>query len=363
MMNNGLLICSGEGKVKNIGDYIQSVAQEQFFDHIDCYVEREDLDTFSSKEKVRVIMNGWFMHNPEKFPPSGWIHPLFVSFHIVPRNAKRMLSPQVLSYLKKYQPIGARDLGTYQLLRDYGIVSYFSGCLTLTLGLKYYSKEKDDKIYFVDPYYELGSGNQHIRLTQIISALWYFIIHFNKIKRIDKSFKYEFGIPLKKISKTFGKNLMLASFYHTYSRIFADDVLFKAEYVTHKVKQNRFKDDGEKMDYARDLIQKYAKAKLVVTSRIHCALPCIGVETPLLFVCSEALEGDKVRSAGRFGGLMELFHVLRWTPNGLKDTSGYGFSMVNKIGIDTVIKNKDDFKKYKVRLIKTVEDFLRETSL
>ena len=361
-MKNGLLICSGTGKTKNIGDYIQSVAQEQFFDHIDCYVEREDLDTFSSKEKVRVIMNGWFMRHPDKFPPSEWINPLFVSFHIVPRNAKRMLTPQVVNYLKKYQPIGARDLGTCQLLRGYGIDSYFSGCLTLTLGLNYHSKEKDDIVYFVDPYYELGVGNQHGKVVRLLSALWFVIKYRGKIGKINKSFKFEFGIPLKCVSKELGKKLMIASFYHSYSTLFSDDVLFNAEYVTHKVKQSRFKDDGEKMDYARDLIKKYAKAKLVVTSRIHCALPCIGVETPVLFVCSEALEGDKVRSAGRFGGLMELFHVLRWTAKGLKDTSSYGFSKANKIGIDTVIKNKDDFKKYKVPLIKTVEDFLRETS-
>ena len=37
---NGLLVCAGSGDVKNIGDYIQSVAQEQFYDRIDTYVER-----------------------------------------------------------------------------------------------------------------------------------------------------------------------------------------------------------------------------------------------------------------------------------------------------------------------------------
>lgn len=64
---NGLLVCAGSGDVKNIGDYIQSVAQEQFYDRIDTYVEREDLDVFSSDEKTNVIMNAWFMWNPEHF--------------------------------------------------------------------------------------------------------------------------------------------------------------------------------------------------------------------------------------------------------------------------------------------------------
>lgn len=362
MIKNGLLICSGEGKVKNMGDYIQSVAQEQFFDHIDCYVEREELDSFLSEDKVRLIMNGWFMRHPKRFPPSDSICPLYISFHIVPRNAKEMLSIKSVEHLKKHAPIGARDTGTQELLQSYGIESYFSGCLTLTLGLNYYSDEKDDKIYFVDPYYELGKGNQYSRTIQYLSALWYVIRFFRKIQKINKSFKYEFGIPLRKRWKSLGKNLMLASFYHTYSKLFSDEVLFNAEYITHKVKQSRFKNDDEKMEFARELLKKYAKAKLVVTSRIHCALPCLGIETPVLFVCSEALKGDNVRSAGRFGGLMELFHVLHWSSKEVKDTSGYEFSAKNKIKPSTVIKNKDDYKKYKEALIRTVKDFLNEAN-
>ena len=69
-MKNGLLICHGWGSTKNIGDYIQSVAQEQFLDKVDCYVEREQMNAFQSDEKVNTIMNAWFMHHPENFPPS-----------------------------------------------------------------------------------------------------------------------------------------------------------------------------------------------------------------------------------------------------------------------------------------------------
>lgn len=50
------------------------------------------------------------------------------------------------------------------------------------------------------------------------------------------------------------------------------------------------------MEYAKYLIRKYAKAKLVVTSRIHCALPCLGIETPVIFVTSDNLEQGVGRS-------------------------------------------------------------------
>lgn len=73
---NGLLvvppIC---GNKKNIGDYIQSVAQEQYWNYIDCYVEREKFASFYSKEKPNLIMNGWFMWNAEQFPTSDSINP------------------------------------------------------------------------------------------------------------------------------------------------------------------------------------------------------------------------------------------------------------------------------------------------
>ena len=83
---NGLLKRSGtQSKTKNIGDYIQTVAQEQFWDKVDRYVEIEELDSVDSDEKINVIMNGWYMWKPQNFPPADCINPLFVSIHI---NAK-----------------------------------------------------------------------------------------------------------------------------------------------------------------------------------------------------------------------------------------------------------------------------------
>ncbi len=40
-----MLICRGAGKLKNIGDYIQSLAGEQFIGNDYCYVERETLNS------------------------------------------------------------------------------------------------------------------------------------------------------------------------------------------------------------------------------------------------------------------------------------------------------------------------------
>lgn len=349
---NGILICKGEAKRKNIGDYVQSVAQEQFFPKVDTYVEREHLDTFESKEKVKLIMSAWFMRHPENFPPSPCIDPLFISFHIVPRIEKKFFTEKCIDYLKRYEPIGARDTGTKELLEKYGIKSYFSGCLTLTLGLNYKTQEKNDKIYFVDPFYEIGGCRTGKK--KYINALLMFLKHPIKILKLNKSFVAENKSLMQKISPKFDHLLMCATFYDTYSKVFEDDVLLNATYVTHDLPQSIFHSEEDKMSYARNLICNYAKAKLVVTSRIHCGLPCLGVETPVIFVNSDSLAAGVKRSGGRFGGLINLFHTMYWTKDGVISN----LNINGKISNLTQITNKNDYKVLRDNLVDAVKDFL-----
>lgn len=360
---NGLLVCAGSGSVKNIGDYIQSVAQEQFYDQVDTYVEREALDTFSSDEKTNVIMNAWFMWNPEHFPPSPSINPLFISMHIVPSIANRMLSPSVISYLKQYEPIGARDMGTKAILEQYGVQSYFSGCLTLTLGLKYKDDEKDDTIYFVDPYYELGRGKKLFRGCNILLACFFLVRYYFRILPLKSKFVCEFHTRLNNWSPVIDKMLHLASFYDAYSKVFNDEVLYSAHYIKHEVLQSQFHySNDEKMEYARSLVRKYAKAKLVVTSRIHCALPCLGVETPVIFVTSDNLEQGVGRggSNGRFGGLIDLLNLMIWTPSGVKilTESLYRSLYKGKVSMLSKICNSKLYKPICNSLIYSVNNYL-----
>ena len=67
----------------------------------------------------------------------------------------------------------------------------------------------------------------------------------------------------------------------------ADDVYIprvlrrRAVRVSHKVRIMR---DATKLQYARDLIEYYRDtASLVITTRLHCALPCIGMGIPTVF--------------------------------------------------------------------------------
>lgn len=359
---NGLLVCAGEAKYKNIGDYVQSVAQEQFWHHIDCYVEREQLNSYVSKENTNLIMNAWYMWHPENFPPSDSINPLFVSIHIAPNKAEKMLSSQTIDYLKKYEPIGARDIGTRDILIAHGIKSYFSGCLTLTLGntFKKY-KAKVGGVIFVDPFCEIGGRSDKSRLYRMFRALYLCVKYRRKIRKLISTFAAHTDTRIGRISKKFEKLLFCASFYDTYSQLFSDEVLFEAEYITHELEQSMFNGHDDKMEYARALIKKYAQAKYVVTSRIHCALPCLGVETPVLFVTSENLETGKARSGGRFGGLLDFFHVVRYSNQGLKIESEEIKRMISnsvKIGKEFSFKNKENYKSYAKELTEKVCAFV-----
>lgn len=352
---NGLLKCSGESTTKNLGDYIQTVAQEQFWNTVDCYVEREELNTVHSDEPVNVIMNGWYMWRPKNFPPSDCINPLFTSIHINPKCAKEFFSEETIAYLKRYEPIGARDKGTQTLLEQYGIKSYYSSCLTLTLGEKYKTKEKNGKTIFIDPYI-FRKETTRLIAKSLLKACWHLLKHPVKAHRLAKKIDYAMT-RISNYSRWIDRHLCMATFYETYSHVFEDDFLFNAEYMTHTINNVGVTDD-EKMELARERVKLYAGAKLVVTSRIHAALPCLGVETPVIFIPSSGLDATR-ENAGRFDGLEEMFHVIRWVDGRLNIESKdiLAQSRNGKIQEGFAIVNSNIYQEYAKELTRTVEKY------
>lgn len=136
----------------NIGDEIQSVAAMQFLPQVDYYIHREDIDKFRSEgDKVKLIMNAWWMWRPDHFPPSKDIEPLLISMHISETIRNRFLENGVKEYLIQNGPVGCRDLGTLQYLQENNVPAYFSGCLTLTLqGNKEMKQNRKDYILCID---------------------------------------------------------------------------------------------------------------------------------------------------------------------------------------------------------------------
>ena len=79
---------------------------------------------------------GWFAHKPFDIVPviplpSQYL-PIFFSFHL---NRVNDLNEPYIAYLKRFAPIGCRDIATRDLLMNQGIDAFFSGCVTTTLAL------------------------------------------------------------------------------------------------------------------------------------------------------------------------------------------------------------------------------------
>ena len=150
-----------------------------------------------------------------------------------------------------------------------------------------------------------------------------------------------------------GKGLLRGLFYaavfvRTCSRLFALSELRAAEFVAHIVKIDGMDAGGGNVDEAllacaEALIKKYAAASLVVTSRLHCALPCLAVGTPVLFADGERLGASS--SNARFGGLIGLLNVAR--------IKGTRFAECP----DFPVKNKEDYKPIAEKLQELSEAF------
>ena len=197
-------------KQVNIGDYIQALAAAQFLPAKDGFIQREKLKDYDGA-RCRMIMNGWYMHHPEQWPPSEKIDPLFVAFHINVSAKDAMLSEESISYLKKHEPIGCRDFYTRDMLREKGVDAYFSACLTLTLGMTYKAEEREDKCYFVDPFIP----KKKKVYDEIYNTLW-MLSHrssWNTIGRIAEK------MPSK---KGFKKRIHACRFYRAYIKLFTE---------------------------------------------------------------------------------------------------------------------------------------------
>jgi hypothetical protein len=140
-MNYGLLTYT---RTRNVGDDIQSIAAWQFLPKLDALADRDFLSEFRPSSPTKLIINGWFSHRPMQFDAHEAVIPLFISMHI---NANAQVSyarraftdvirqtRRVRDLLRRHGPVGARDKPTHDFLRSVGIPSYLSGCLTLTLN-------------------------------------------------------------------------------------------------------------------------------------------------------------------------------------------------------------------------------------
>jgi len=320
----GLLKYEENKKSFNVGDNIQSLAAQQFLPKVDKYLSREKLANYKG-EKIKLIMNGWFTHNIHNWIPSVDIIPLFVSFHINNTAASAMLTKEGITYLKKHEPIGCRDQFTVEILQEKGIEAYFTGCLTLTLdSYKVEKIERGQDIYIVDPLYGYTT---YKKVTYDYKRF---------LRSIQRGTIFDIGKRKRHLNQILDANL-----------------LKQATYIEQEPPAGQYSTE-EKFEMAEDLLRKYANAKLVITSRIHCALPCLALETPVIFINGF----DNFVDSCRFEGILDLFNRIdidsktgKWKAN---------FSLNSKIDKNTIIKNLEKHHTLAESLKNTCNNFIKK---
>ncbi len=332
-MKYGLFIYEhSHNNLINIGDYVQSIAARQFLPQVDVFIDRDRLSTFKNEEKVKLIMNGWFGYNPENWPPSEAINPLFVSYHLNKNIALDLMNNrEVVEYFKKHEKIGCRDNNTAVRMKEVGIDAYYSCCLTTTLNY-------NNKLF-----------NEVIKKT-------------DEILLVDVLFKEDIAFKVKR-NKLYLIQETLRGNIHKYNKIskyinnlipprYNDRVKKKTCYYTAKSTQE------ERFNAALELLKQLATSKIVVTSRIHIALPCLALGTPVLFVLGKKLANpDEFK---RLDGIVNHMNILvdddfKSSEPHLKDLNFYKKS---EIDWDNPPKNPSTHVKFRDQLIERVTNFI-----
>lgn len=140
----------------NLGDPIQSYAVKNLYREMGIAYEdiipvpRYDLSDYDGEECVCVVNSASnyeeLAYDSHFMPPSPKVHAIPMSLHL-----HRELPEDELEFYRTCGGVGCRDLHTVEYLKKLGIDAYLTGCLTLTLPKRTTEQaQKADKIYFLD---------------------------------------------------------------------------------------------------------------------------------------------------------------------------------------------------------------------
>ena len=244
-------------KRNNLGDIIQGMSARTFLNENAICLDREKLDEFNGEAGI-LIANGWFMHNYKAFPPSSKLTPFYISFHLA--SIKLLLSKENRNHFKKFGPVGCRDRKTQLLFLLNGIPAYYSGCLTVT-----FNKQSQN--------YKFDSSD-----TMVM------------VDNVDHPFPEEIKDQIKKITN---KEI----------RFFNHDPIHTESHFNDYLKINE--------TYINQLMEAYKGADLVVTNKLHCALPCLALGIKVIFIHPNPKDG-RLNILGKFIPIYPYSTVLSW---------------------------------------------------
>lgn len=261
-MKYGLIV---HFKTRNIGDDIQCYAMEKLLPHVDYLIDREHLDSFytSTGERVATFLGGWYLLSPLNWPPSPFLKILPISFHLTNREGRGIftLTDYGATWLKKISPIGCRDEGTAEFLGVHGVPAYVSGCCTLTIK-PFADVEPHGKIVIVDCAKEVVAFVKKNTQKKVVT-----LSH----RYADPKFPPEVVAYAEEHD---AKDIIPTSHEPAQPDEPHDEVYYKGSWSYRRA-------------LMEGLLRFYQGASLVVTKRLHVALPCLAMGVPVLMINGE----------------------------------------------------------------------------
>ncbi len=254
LRNDSPLLASLSVSTENLGDHIQihacKILTKRLWDAPSFEIDRDNqiasLAGLSLDQTTTpIVMNGWFKTNHSEWPPHPSLLPAFVGFHMRPHQCPTLLSDEAIRYYQQHEPIGCRDEWTCQLLRDHGVQAYLSHCLSLTLSRRTVSAAIPSETFVVS------------RDTRICSFV-----------------PSEFG---------------------------------PYTYLSHYSGSDRFKINM--LNSARLLELYQNRAKLIITTLLHCALPAMAMGIPVIAAWPINTAEGRQSDRQRFSSLSKLINI------------------------------------------------------
>jgi len=314
----GLLYATG----LNLGDDMQGEIVRTFLPQIDSYYDGCFLDRAKSDKPIKLAIHGRFDSHMRGWPPSPDIKPLFISFALGEYALKQVLSKESIAYFKQHGPVGCRDYYTRDLLHKHGVNTYFSGCVTLTLPPSQEKRTDEIILTDLDP-----TVVQHLPSNILEQAT---------------VLRHGSGIPWERISDRLRG--ISPQVYNLTKRTKVHIALGAAQqwWVKQTETEQKIKD---RFKASRDLINRYSKAKLVITSRLHATLPNLALGTPVIFVPRDL-------TYVRFTGLLQYVNAIQ--ANQFKDK-------IKSYDLDSPPPNPKPVDELRNALTRDLKNFFKET--
>ncbi len=222
----------------NLGDDLRALAASQLLPRVDFALDADRPDALpeglGADDRLVTLFTGAFLRSSAHWPPQGQIAPVYAGVHFSAEDTWGLpfeaLDGAGRDFLTAYPPLGCRDERTLRLMEAAGIPCRLTACVTLSLQRPQTAKAA--------PYVCCVDVPE-----QVTSAL----------------------------------------------REFAPGVNTAVREMTHQL-SSPSRNFEERMAHARQVAQTYAGAAFVVTRRLHCALVCLAVGTPVVLLYNSGYE-------------------------------------------------------------------------